>query len=301
MTSEPNVFVSQLVNRPFLYSNGCELQYLDTLNVTVLPGVVRDDTNTMDMVLNEPLTLSFNNLTMGTPNGVDRNIGDLSVIPFGGWFAVYLIGNNLNSLPTACVAVPQFLPFNSFSNSPAVPYTVNYANGVGYTKKRLIGWVNFVIINAIKQIRPFTFNTKGMNYRAINWTLPVDVGPPNDGAAPSTFLFDTFNGNINFVVAPHASYIALKLQINPQAANALSIGITNSDVDPVSIDPSFGAPFNYPLSTSNGTGPQASENSSDVPAFFQASSGRYGFGTYKTAAVTGNPPNLNVNGFTFQI
>lgn len=296
-----NSFFNSSFNRPFLYAQGCELQYVDGNSINVLPGRVRDHFNKYDIVLEEPLTLRFDDVLQGKPNGIDRALNGVS-IPSGGWFAIFLVTNAQRTVPTAAVATPFFPPFFDYSNQVPFPNVVRFSDNRYYGTYRHIGWVNFRELNSIVQIFPFDFYANGINEREIFWRLSVSVGEPNSGEAGGVFTFDTFNGLLNQLIAPNATFAKLKLRLQSQDSGSVTLGLIASDVDPVVEFPAFSSVNSYPFNIAQGTANGAVYNNEELNTFFQESSGFYGFGSKKSSAIQGaNPPSLFVYGSRFSI
>lgn len=305
-TESNNTFTSQLVNRPFLYSNGCELQYINANTVGILPGLVRDSENKYDMVLNEPLTLNFGLFGPNDvgPNKIDRNLTDITSVPEGGWFAIYLIGNSLNRVPIASVAVPCFAPFESYGPNVPLPRKVFFASGTGFSTQRLVGFVNFATTDSLLQIRNFDMYSRGMNNRYIQWKIAVVIGEPNGTVGGATFAFERFAGALNNATVPNATSSTYKMLVNPQAAGNLRVGLISSAVDPATIDSAIVSPDDYPFVVDvgeTGNGGAHSYGNQELKTVYDEAAGQYGIGSYKNVAVTGTPPVLYVVGNAFTI
>lgn len=113
-----------IINLGQLYANGCVHSVIDGApnNLTIATGQLRDSTNTFDIVVDSPLTITT------TINGVGGL--DVGTVAVNSFYAVYVIYDVTQSNPPAAlISLSATQPF-----MPAV-------NGVTYSHFRLIGYI----------------------------------------------------------------------------------------------------------------------------------------------------------------
>lgn len=131
----------QIVNNPNLYVNGFGLEWSGLYSLTVNPGICRDETNDIDMSLDEAVILRTD--LVGIPNGLDEG-----AVAANTWYAVYLISDSNKYQPTATIASLSL-------TNPKFP--------AGYDTKLKIGWLH---TNGVGELLPIkqTGNGKYREY-----------------------------------------------------------------------------------------------------------------------------------------
>jgi len=181
-------FALQSVNAPSLYAQGCVLSSPGPTTLSLSTGRVRDSTNSFDIVVNQPLSVTFT-----TPELAANN-----------WYALYLASSKLQAAQPRLSAV--FEGMSSTDNTPP-PYEVFSEKGITYDMNRFVGWY---FVDGTQQIRPFRMVPTGGNSRTVYWDLPsVDLSVNN-----TVFAFN--QGNLGASIPPSALEVNLKMDVlNP--------------------------------------------------------------------------------------
>jgi len=135
-------------NLPFLYDNNLLDSYISTTSLGLSGGQCRDDTNTVDMILNNALTISGSSVGV---NGLDT--GTLANTT---WYYMFLISDPVTANPTAAL-------LSASRTAPLLPF--------GYSAKRYIGsWLTDGSAHFIKMIK---YGNSG--YRRCWWDVAPNV------------------------------------------------------------------------------------------------------------------------------
>lgn len=108
---------SPIVNLPNLYVNNLNVAFGSTTTLTVAAGQCRDSTNTYDMVLSSPVTISSARRGL---NGLDAG-----TIAASTDYWIHLISDPVSGLPTGAM-------LSLSATTPSMP--------LGYGVSRMIGW-----------------------------------------------------------------------------------------------------------------------------------------------------------------
>ena len=106
-----------IVNQPNLYVQGLSIGQGSTTTWTIFSGAARDSTNTNDLMLSNPVTLS--SLTNGL------NALDTGTIAPSTFYALFVIGDSSNKQPTGGL-------ISLSATAPVLPF--------GYDMLRRVGW-----------------------------------------------------------------------------------------------------------------------------------------------------------------
>jgi hypothetical protein len=113
MTNQP------IVNLPFLYVNNLQVSWTTTKTLTVASGQCRDSTNSLDIVLSNPIVIN------GAANGV--NGLDTGTLANNTWYGVFMIADPAGFNQTATILSASFT-------------TPTLSLAAGYGTWRLIGF-----------------------------------------------------------------------------------------------------------------------------------------------------------------
>jgi len=149
-----------VVNKGFLYVQGCLFTVAGNAAISVGTGQARDSTNTFDMVVNSPITLDL------TTNGLNGLLAG-TVAP-NSWYGVFVLQSSLAALVPKVVAVLEDSP----DSIPSVP-VINSPSGESYDIHRFVGWV---FVNVSTEVESFTMIEDGLNSRTIQWERHLENG-----------------------------------------------------------------------------------------------------------------------------
>jgi len=116
---------------PFGYLSGLTMSYLDGSNISIAPGLARDDQDTVSIKLTAPITKKLDGWSVGTGRGAI----DAGPIYGEKWYHVFVIYKQNH---------PIDVLFSTSATSPTLPQ--------GFINKRRIGTI---LINSSGQIVPF--------------------------------------------------------------------------------------------------------------------------------------------------
>lgn len=145
--------MTEIVNLPTMYMDGCNLSFATTTTLGVTAGQVRDSTNNFDIVIANPLTISGTSIGL---NGLDTGALDNNK-----FYNVFIIGDSSNFKPAGALI--------SLSATPILPF--------GYNLIRLVGvWLT----NGTANFLPI-YQSGSATERTYFYDAPVSV--LTDGAA----------------------------------------------------------------------------------------------------------------------
>lgn len=154
-----------IVFAPNLYVNGCVCAYATNATWTVGVGELRDSTNTYDIPVTSELTV---NTAVSGANGLDTGTIAASTM-----YALYVIFDPTNNVPTACLLSASF-------TSPVMPST----RGTTYGAYRL---VDFLLTDGSSHLLP-AYNCGTGSARYKQYDAPISV--QTTGAATSYTAID---------------------------------------------------------------------------------------------------------------
>lgn len=144
----------QIVNAGILYCTGLQLSWVDTTQLLVSDGLVRDAANEIDIIVDtNNIGTTINSTIVGMVNGLDT--GTLSN---NTWYKIYVIDSAYENVPAG---------FLLSLASQEVPYLPG-----GYGIYRRIGWVK--TDTAATTLTPF-FQVGNSSYRYYQWNDPVST------------------------------------------------------------------------------------------------------------------------------
>jgi len=193
----------QIVNAGLVYAYGCQVDVAPPSDVLISAGQVRDYTNTYDIVVNEPLTVST---AFVGPGGLDQ--GTIAADTF---YAVYVLYDVSHTNPPVGL-------LSTVSKAPVMPSR----NGVTYTSYRVVGYVKTDALSVLLDFSPVGTG----NDRELFWgdSIGVLIGGTATTYAPvsldvavpsiigmSDFLQDSISVSLTAALTPSAAGESVRL------------------------------------------------------------------------------------------